>query len=113
MALSLSIFLLSASILSFEIIVIRLLSISHWQPFVTLAISTALLGYGLSGSLLVRFRKRAFVGRSTLYPALTAAAALSYGPVAGISSRLSRAATTSSEALPNLPKASAAEERTQ
>ena len=88
MALSLSIFFLSASILSFEIIVIRLLAISHWQPFVTLAISTALLGYGLSGSILVKTRDLVFPGRHLAYPALAMGAALIYRPVIYASGRL-------------------------
>ena len=88
MALSLSIFFLSASILSFEIIVIRLLAISHWQPFVTLAISTALLGYGLSGSILVKTRDLVFPGRHLAYPALVMGAALIYRPVIYASARL-------------------------
>ena len=88
MFLSLSVLLLSASILSFEIIVIRLLEVSHWQPFVTLAISTALLGYGLSGSILVKVRERAFGRCPIVYPALAAAAALVYRPVIHASGRL-------------------------
>jgi hypothetical protein len=88
MAMALSIFLLSASLLCFEIIVIRLLSISHWQPFVTLAISVALLGYGLSGTVLARTRERVFTARSWVYPVLALAAALSYRPAAAISGRL-------------------------
>ena len=88
MALSLSVLLLSASILSFEIIVIRLLAISHWQPFVTLAISTALLGYGLSGSILGRFQDRIFPYRHIFYPALAAGATLLYRPVIHASGRL-------------------------
>ena len=88
MSLSLSILFLSASILGFEIVVIRLLAISHWQPFVTLAISTALLGYGLSGSILGRFREQAFAGRHYLYPALSATATLIYRPVIFASAKL-------------------------
>ncbi|MGD8353159.1 MAG: hypothetical protein PVJ01_03260 [Pseudomonadota bacterium] len=88
MALSFSVLLLSASILSFEIIVIRLLAISHWQPFVTLAISTALLGYGLSGSILGRFRQKVFGRRDIFYPALAAAAVLMYRPVIFASAKL-------------------------
>ena len=88
MALSLSILFLSASILSFEIIVIRLLAISHWQPFVTLAISTALLGYGLSGSILVKTRDRVFPKRHLAYPALALAATLIYRPVIHATARL-------------------------
>jgi len=88
MALSWSIFFLSASILSFEIIVIRLLAISHWQPFVTLAISTALLGYGLSGSILVKTGNMVFSRRHIAFPALALAAALIYRPVIYASGRL-------------------------
>jgi hypothetical protein len=88
MALSLSILFLSASILSFEIIVIRLLAISHLQPFVTLAISTALLGYGLSGSVLVRMRDRIFPGRHLVYPVLVISTTLLYRPVIYVSGRL-------------------------
>jgi hypothetical protein len=88
MALALSILFLSASILSFEIIVIRLLAISHWQPFVTLAISTALLGYGLSGSILLKTRDRVFANRRIAYPVLALAAALIYRPVIHVSGRL-------------------------
>lgn len=88
MALSLSILFLSASILSYEIIVIRLLAISHWQPFVTLAISTALLGYGLSGSVLVRIRKRVFPSWHQIYPALALAVMIVYRPVIYAAGRL-------------------------
>ena len=88
MALSLSIFLLSASILSFEIIVIRLLDISHWQPFVTLAISTALLGYGLSGSILSRLKDRVFPQRHIFFPVLALAAAALFRPAIHLSGRL-------------------------
>jgi hypothetical protein len=89
MYLSLSILFLSASVLSFEIIVIRLLAISHWQPFVTLAISTALLGYGISGSILVRIREKAFSGIHVIYPTLALSAALLYKPVVLASGALS------------------------
>ncbi len=88
MTLSLSILFLSASILSFEIIIIRILAISHWQPFVTLAISTALLGYGLSGSVLVRLRDRIFTKRQLAYPVLAMATTLIYRPVIHASGRL-------------------------
>ena len=88
MALSLSVLLLSASILSFEIVLVRLLAISHWQPFVTLAISTALLGYGLSGSILGRFKDRVFAGNRYLYAVLATAATLVYRPVIYVSAKL-------------------------
>ncbi len=88
MALSLAILLLSASVLSFEIIVIRLLAIHYWQPFVTLAISTALLGYGLSGSILVRVRTSVFPNRHIAFPSLALAATMLYRPVIWASGQL-------------------------
>jgi MFS family permease len=48
----LSIALLSASTLSYEILLMRLFSIIQWHHFAYLVIALALLGYGISGSLL-------------------------------------------------------------
>ena len=89
MLLCISILLLSSSVLCYEIIIIRLLSISHWQPFITLAISTALLGFGISGSLLVRTGRHLFPRRRTYYPLFTALAALAYRPMLAAAGRLS------------------------
>ena len=52
-----SIFLISAAAISYEILLIRLLSIIQWQHFVSMIISLALLGYGASGTLVALFQK--------------------------------------------------------
>jgi hypothetical protein len=82
MLLCLSVFLLSASVLCYEILVIRLLAVSHWQPFVTLAISTALLGFGISGTVLAKAAGPLFSSRRMYYPMLAGLAAIAYRPMA-------------------------------
>ena len=52
----LSIFILSAAALAYEVLLIRLFSIVHWHHFAFMVISIALLGYGASGSLITVFR---------------------------------------------------------
>jgi len=47
-----AVFLISAATLLLEVSLTRILSVSHWQPFAFLVISTALLGFGASGVLL-------------------------------------------------------------
>ena len=54
----LSIFILSASALAYEVLLIRLFSIVHWHHFAFMVISIALLGYGVSGSVITVFRDR-------------------------------------------------------
>ena len=51
-----AIFLLSASALAYEVLLVRLFSIIHWHHFAFMVISLALLGYGVSGSLIMLFR---------------------------------------------------------
>ena len=46
-----SIALLSAAVLGYEILLMRLLSIIQWHHFAYMIISIALLGYGASGAL--------------------------------------------------------------
>jgi len=45
----------SASILAYEILLMRLLAIGQWHHFAYMVISMALLGYGAAGSLLFLF----------------------------------------------------------
>ncbi|NOQ89491.1 MAG: SAM-dependent methyltransferase, partial [Gammaproteobacteria bacterium] len=52
----LSIFILSAAALAYEVLLIRLFSIIHWHHFAFMVISIALLGYGISGSFITVFR---------------------------------------------------------
>ena len=54
----LSVFILSASALAYEVLLIRLFSIVHWHHFAFMVISIALLGYGASGSFITVFRDR-------------------------------------------------------
>lgn len=51
-----SIFILSAAALAYEVLLIRLFSIVHWHHFAFMVISIALLGYGASGSFITVFR---------------------------------------------------------
>lgn len=53
----LSIFLLSACSLAYEILLMRLFSIIQWHHFAYMIISLALLGYGVSGSILSVFQQ--------------------------------------------------------
>lgn len=52
-----SISLVSACALSYEVLLVRLLSIIHWHQFTSMVISLALLGYGASGTFLALFWK--------------------------------------------------------
>jgi spermidine synthase len=54
----LSIALVSATALAYEILLARLFSIIQWHHFAYMIISLALLGYGISGSFLSLFAKR-------------------------------------------------------
>jgi spermidine synthase len=51
------IFLISASLLAYEIILIKILSIQYWYHFAYLIISIALLGFGTSGTFIFLLRK--------------------------------------------------------
>ena len=48
-----SVFLISSSLIAYEIALVRLLSIAQWHHFAYMIISLALLGFGASGSALV------------------------------------------------------------
>ncbi len=50
--LSLIVFLVSAAALGLELVLVRSLSIAHWHHFAYLVISTALLGFGSSGTVI-------------------------------------------------------------
>jgi len=52
-----SIFLISAAALAYEILLMRLLSIIQWHHFAYMIISLALLGYGTSGTFLALTRQ--------------------------------------------------------
>ena len=50
-----AIFLLSATALAYEVLLVRLFSIIHWHHFAFMVISIALLGYGVSGGMITVF----------------------------------------------------------
>jgi len=51
-AAALGVFVISAAIIALELALMRCLSIARWHHFSYLVISTALLGFGASGTLL-------------------------------------------------------------
>ncbi|MCO6413950.1 MAG: hypothetical protein J5I92_14510 [Thiogranum sp.] len=53
-----SVMLASAAALAWEILLVRLFSISHWHHYAYMIISLALLGYGVSGAFLALFQER-------------------------------------------------------
>ncbi len=63
----LSLTLLSASTLTFEILLIRLLSIIQWHHFAYMVISLALLGYGMSGTFVSIVQNRLRPGFNQIY----------------------------------------------
>lgn len=65
----LSIAILSASAMSYEILLMRLFSIIQWHHFAYMVIALALLGYGISGSLLHLLQKRVARYYQWVYPA--------------------------------------------
>jgi len=53
-----SVFVISAAVLSFEVLLMRLFAIVQWHHFAYMAISIALLGFGASGTFLYLRRAR-------------------------------------------------------
>jgi spermidine synthase len=47
---------ISAAILAYEVLLVRLFAITQWHHFASMAIGIALLGFGVSGALLTLFR---------------------------------------------------------
>ncbi|MFN3842888.1 MAG: spermidine synthase [Rehaibacterium terrae] len=74
--LALSVALLSAAALGYQILLMRWLAIAHWQPFAAMIISLALLGHGASGTALSLLRGWAVARFDALYPLCAAAFAL-------------------------------------
>src|SRR6202011_5076122 len=50
--------LVSASVLSYQVILVRAFSIGQWHHFAYMVISIALLGFGASGTLLAALERR-------------------------------------------------------
>jgi spermidine synthase len=71
-------FFTSASVLAYEILLMRLLSISFWYHFAYMVISLALLGFGASGSFLFLLSGRVYERMDAWLLLLAGAASLSY-----------------------------------
>ena len=71
-------FFTSASVLAYEILLMRLLSISFWYHFAYMVISLALLGFGASGSFLFLLSRRVYKKMDGWLVLLAGAASLSF-----------------------------------
>lgn len=72
MPLGLAISLLSAAVIAYEILLMRMLSIAQWHYFASMIISLALLGYGASGTVLALARRRVLRHFDSVFPAAAA-----------------------------------------
>jgi len=63
-----SVFLLSGSALAYEVLLMRLFSIIHWHHFAYMVIGLALLGYGVSGTLVSLFQQQLIKRFNLIYP---------------------------------------------
>ncbi|MCG6894129.1 MAG: hypothetical protein LJE65_11020 [Desulfobacteraceae bacterium] len=66
----LSLFLVTGTALSFEILLMRLFSLVHGHHFASMIVSLALLGLGTAGVVLQIFQNRLLPHRDRLYPAV-------------------------------------------
>ena len=64
----LSVAILSASIVAYEIQLMHFFTIVQWYHFASMVISIALLGFGASGTLLSLYRKKMLQRASWLLP---------------------------------------------
>jgi len=53
-----SVFLVSAALISYQLLLVKMFSIQYWYHFAYLIISIALLGFGASGTCIVLFQER-------------------------------------------------------
>ena len=75
--LALAIALISAAALAYQLLLMRWLAIAHWHPFAVVIISLALLGHGVSGTVLSLVRARALRRFELWFPACALAFASS------------------------------------
>lgn len=83
--LMLSIRLLSAAIVAFQLALIQILSIVQWYHFAYMVISIALLGFGAAGTFLAFFRKPLLKHIKVVLPALMISCGLLMSLVTGVS----------------------------
>lgn len=74
--LALSVGLISAAALAYQVLLMHWLAIAHWQPFAAMIISLALFGHGASGTALSLARAWALARFDWLYPLCAASFAL-------------------------------------
>ena len=56
-AIALSVGVTSLAVISFQLVIMQLLSISQWHHFAYMVISMAMLGFGAAGTFLALFRE--------------------------------------------------------
>ncbi len=61
-------FIHSMSIIGFQIVLMRILSINQWDHFANMIIGIAMLGFGVSGSLIAVFKQKLLKHATTLIP---------------------------------------------
>lgn len=83
--LMLSLGLLSAAIIAFQLALMQVLSIVQWYHFAYMVISIALLGFGAAGTVLALFRNSLLKHINVLLPALMIGCGLAMSLVTGIS----------------------------
>jgi spermidine synthase len=81
-------FLTSASVLAYEILLMRLLSIGQWHHFAYMVISIALLGFGAAGAFLFLTFDRIKANPDAWLLALAAATAISFSFAAGLTRKV-------------------------
>ena len=59
LATGLAVFIISMSVLAYEVMLMRIFSVTHWHHLAYMVISVALLGFGASGTFLSLFQKTA------------------------------------------------------
>ncbi|MFN2458359.1 MAG: hypothetical protein ABR502_09180, partial [Chitinophagaceae bacterium] len=80
-----SIGLLSAAIIAFQLALIQILSIVQWYHFAYMVISIALLGFGAAGSVVAIFRKKLITHIDTVLPFLMICSGIAMALVTDIS----------------------------
>src|SRR5688500_15341919 len=83
----LSIALLSASIISFQLVLIQIISNVQWHHFAYMVISIALLGFGAAGSLLAILREKLVNRAGILLPVLMIATGIAMSLVTELSQK--------------------------
>jgi len=81
----LSLGLLAAGVIAFELALIQIFSITQWYHFAYMVISVAMLGFGAAGSFLALFEKKLLAGYDALFPSLLLLSGIAMAVVVGVS----------------------------